>query len=84
MFNIVFHFGITKSCLYLFTISDFVLAKRYCLMLHEEGGYVILNQLINHESVNPEIRRICQLILDGQTDDIIHWCKCIQNYFKSI
>lgn len=41
-------------------------------MLQEEGGYALLNDLIHHDAVNPEIRRICELILNGSNDVTIH------------
>jgi hypothetical protein len=39
-------------------------AKRYCPMLMEEGGSVILHHLHENTEVNPNVRDICQNILD--------------------
>ncbi|PNF20924.1 zyg-11-like protein B [Cryptotermes secundus] len=39
-------------------------AKRYCPMLMEEGGSVILHHLHNNTEVNPNVRDICQNILE--------------------
>lgn len=42
-------------------------------MLHEEGGYAIIKDLVSHEAVNPEIRRISQVIIDGLHTDASSW-----------
>jgi hypothetical protein len=39
-------------------------AKRYCPMLMEEGGSVMLRQLYDNAEVNPSVRDICRNILD--------------------
>jgi hypothetical protein len=39
-------------------------AKRYCPMLVEEGGNMILHQLHDNIEVNSSVRDICQNILD--------------------
>jgi hypothetical protein len=39
-------------------------AKRYCPMLMEEGGTVMLHQLHDNAEVNPSVRDICRNILD--------------------
>lgn len=39
-------------------------AKRYCPMLMEEGGSVMLHQLHDNAEVNPSVRDICRNIID--------------------
>jgi hypothetical protein len=45
-------------------VKNVFAAKRYCPMLMEEGGSVILHHLHDNIEVNPSVRDICQNILD--------------------
>lgn len=39
-------------------------AKRYCVMLQEEKGHLLLNELISYTDSHPDIKLISSQILD--------------------
>jgi hypothetical protein len=51
-------FSILTVCFSLLT------AKRYCVMLQEEKGHLLLNELISYTDSHPDIKLISSQILD--------------------